>query len=88
MQDNAPVNQDENPNSPALKAFCKRNGISATTAYKLARDMKLRICKILGKAIVTPAEEAEFLQGLPEYQPVAPGDRRRLPPAERKRAAA
>jgi predicted DNA-binding transcriptional regulator AlpA len=40
--------------------FCRRYGISRSTAYKLKAQGKLRIVKIAGRAVV-PIESAEAL---------------------------
>jgi predicted DNA-binding transcriptional regulator AlpA len=40
--------------------FCRRYGVSRTTAYKLKSQGKLQIVKIAGRAVV-PVESAEAL---------------------------
>jgi predicted DNA-binding transcriptional regulator AlpA len=40
--------------------FCRRYGISRSTAYKLKRDGKLQIVRIAGRAVV-PVDSAEAL---------------------------
>jgi predicted DNA-binding transcriptional regulator AlpA len=40
--------------------FCRRYGISRSTAYKLKKDGKLQIVRIAGRAVV-PVDSAEAL---------------------------
>jgi predicted DNA-binding transcriptional regulator AlpA len=40
--------------------FCRRYGISRTTAYKLKKEGKLQIVRIAGRAVV-PVDSAEAL---------------------------
>lgn len=49
-------------NERALRVpeFCRRYGISRSTAYKLKKDGKLQIVRIAGRAVI-PVDSAEAL---------------------------
>jgi hypothetical protein len=64
-------------NAYTINDFCRRNAIGRSTAYELARDGKLRMRKVLGKTIVTAADEAAWLASLEAYQPARPAPRRK-----------
>jgi hypothetical protein len=55
-----PIDPETERNVYDVPTFCRRNSISVTTAYRLQREGKLTIGKILGKAVVTAEEEVAF----------------------------
>jgi hypothetical protein len=61
------MRKDEKPasaNAFSVADFCRRNAISVTTVYLLKRQGKLKIEKILGKAVVLAEDEQAFLQAV------------------------
>jgi predicted DNA-binding transcriptional regulator AlpA len=58
-----PISNEQTPvyvRALRVPEFCRRYGVSRTTAYKLKSQGKLQIVKIAGRAVV-PVESAEAL---------------------------
>jgi hypothetical protein len=55
-----------------VPTFCRRNSIGVSSAYRLAREGKLKISKVYGKALVTAEDEAEFRKAVTEGKLATP----------------